>query len=556
MGEDIFKKEIAKAVSKIIGKNIDIDSIEAPPSPEMGDYALPCFFLAKELKKNPAEIAKTIGEKIKTNNYIDSVNAAGPYINFFVKKEFLNEKVLKEILKKKLKYGSGRIKKTALLEGWQPNTHKAFHIGHIRNSVLSESVARILEFYGYKVIRVSYMGDVGAHVAKWVWYFNNFYRGKIPKENVSKWAGEIYTEATRKSEDNEEYEKEINEVHRKLEEGDKKLLSLWKKTRKLCLDDIYNIFNELGCEINKNFFESEVEKEGKKIVHSLVKKKIAYYDEGAIIMNLEKYNLGIFVLLKSNGASLYSTKDIALAQLKSKKYKFDNSLYVVASEQDFYFKQLFKCLELIKYKDFKKLNHVSYGLVKLKEGKMSSREGNIVLYEDFRDDLIRKVEEVMKDKKKKDVAKAVSFGAMKFTMLNQDSQKEIIFDSEKALSFDGETGPYVQYTYARICSILKKIKVESRIDFSLLSNGEEKAIVKLLNEFPDVIEKAALMYKPNLISRKLMDICQAFNLYYHKYKILDEDKEIKKARVLLAYCVMNVIEIGLELLSIDAVKEM
>src|SRR3989338_4832878 len=524
MPQDKFKNEIGNAISKAIGNKIDINSIEVPPNPEMGDYAYPCFTLSKELKKNPNEIAKEIGEKIKSGKYIDSVKVLGPYINFFVKKETLNENVLSEIVKNKLNYGRGKIKKTTLLEGWQPNTHKAFHIGHIRNAVLGESIARILEFYGHNVIRVSYMGDVGAHVAKWILYFNKFYKGSIPKKNVSKWAGEIYTEATKKSDGDEKYKEEINEVHKKLEEGDKKLVELWKKTRTLCLDDLYEIFDELGCKINKGFFESEVEKPGKKIVEGLVKNKLAEIDEDAIIMHLEEYNLGVFVLLKSNGASLYSTKDIALSYLESKK-----------------------------------LNHVSYGLVKLKEGKMSSREGNIILYEEFRDDLIKKVEEVMKDRKlknKKKVIGAVSFGAMKFTMLNQDSNREIIFDSEKALSFDGETGPYTQYTYARICSILKKVKVGNKIKFSLLNSDEEKRIIKLLNEYPLVVEEAAMTYKPNLISRKLLDLCQAFNEYYHKYKVLDENEELRKARVLLIYCVKVVIGSGLGLLGIEAIEEM
>ena len=241
MPQDKFKNEIGNAISKAIGNKIDINSIEVPPNPEMGDYAYPCFTLSKELKKNPNEIAKEIGEKIKSGKYIDSVKVLGPYINFFVKKETLNENVLSEIVKNKLNYGRGKIKKTTLLEGWQPNTHKAFHIGHIRNAVLGESIARILEFYGHKVIRVSYMGDVGAHVAKWIWYFNKFYKGSIPKKNVSKWAGEIYTEATKKSDGDEKYKEEINEVHKKLEEGDKKLVELWKKTRTLCLDDLYEI---------------------------------------------------------------------------------------------------------------------------------------------------------------------------------------------------------------------------------------------------------------------------------------------------------------------------
>ena len=260
---------------------------------------------------------------------------------------------------------------------------------------------------------------------------------------------------------------------------------------------------------------------------------------------------------------MYSTKDIALAYLKSKNYKFDLSLYIVASEQEFYFQQLFKTLEIIKYKDASKLRHVSYGLVMLKEGKMSSREGNIILYDDLRDKLMKKaldaIEERKLDAKKKgEIMGNVAFGAMKFTMLNQDSNREIIFDPEQALSFEGETGPYILYTYARACSILRKYKnnVKVKVDFSLLDNEEEKKIVKILAEFPDVVERAALSYKPHLICRGLLDLSQTFNEYYHKHKILQEDKKLEEARILLTFCVKNVIKNGLSLLSIKVADEM
>lgn len=564
MSSTLFKKEVAKVLSRALSKEVDKAIIEIPPDSSMGDYAFPCFSLAKEIKKNPNEIAKSLLEKIKPNNHFDSVRVEGPYINFFVKKDLLFNGVLTDIFLHKEKYGKKKAKKkTVLLEGWQPNTHKAFHIGHVRNAILGESVARILEFYGCKVIRVSYMGDIGAHVAKWIWYFNKFYKGEIPKKNVGKWAGNLYTLASIKEEENEAYKDEINEVHKKLEEGDKKLIALWKKTRDLCLRDFWKIYNELGCKIKDPYFESDVEVSGKKTVKDLVKKGLAIYDDGAVVIDLKNDNLGVFVLLKSNGASLYSTKDIALAYLKSKKYKFDLSLYVVASEQEFYFQQLFKTLELIGYKDASKLRHVSYGLVMLKEGKMSSREGNIILYDDLKDKLKKKALDVIKEralnaKKKEEIIVNVAFGALKFTMLNQDSSREIIFDPEQALSFEGETGPYVQYTYARTCSILKKHKgnIKGKVDFSLLNSDEEKKIVKILADFPDIVEKSALLYKPNLICRFLLDVSQAFNEYYHKHKILQEDKKLEEARILLVFCLKGVIENGLNLLSIKPTSEM
>lgn len=564
MSSIFFKKEIAKVLSRALGKEVCISIIEVPPDPLMGDYAFPCFTLAKEMKKNPNEIAKSLLEKIKPNKHLDFVKAIGPYVNFFVKKELLFKDVLSDISLHKNKYGKKKIKsRTVLLEGWQPNTHKAFHIGHVRNAALGESVSRLLEFYGYKVIRVSYMGDVGAHVAKWIWYYNKFYKGCIPKKDVGKWAGNIYTLASIKEEENETYKDEINDVHKKLEEGDKALVKLWKKTKDLCLKDFWKIYKELDCKIKDKYFESDVETRGKKTVMSLVKKELAFYDDGAVVIDLKKHDLGIFVLLKSNGASLYSTKDIALAYLKSQKYKFDLSLYIVASEQEFYFQQLFKTLDVIGYNDASKLRHVSYGLVMLKEGKMSSREGNIILYEDIRDNLVKKALDTIKERrfsnnKREEIAENVAFGAMKFTMLNQDSNREIIFDPEQALSFEGETGPYIQYTYARACSILKryKRKVKGNVDFSLLNNEEEKKIVKILAEFPEIVEKAALLYKPNLVCRYLLDISQIFNEYYHKHKILQEDKKLEESRILLVFCLKQVIENGLYLLSIKSTSEM
>jgi arginyl-tRNA synthetase len=556
-----YNEKIAKILEKTLDKEINISLIESPKDNKLGDYAFPCFYLAKELKKNPIEIAKELANKIQPIDFISKVIATGPYVNFFIKKDNLASNVLIDIYDKKEDYGSGKKEKyTILVEGWQPNTHKAFHIGHIRNTLVGEALSRIFKKNGWNVIKSSYMGDIGAHVAKWIWYYKKFYNGDIPKKDVTKWAGKIYTDATKKIDENKEkYTEEIHEVHKKLEDGDKDLVNLWKKTRKLCLDDIWNIVHELGSFVERKFYESEAEQPGIAKVNEFLKKGYAKLSKGAIIMDLEEYKLGISVLLKSNGASLYATKDIALAYIKSKEYKFDKSLYIVANEQDHYFRQLFKVLELTNYPDADKLGHVSYGLVKLKDGKMSSRLGNIILYEDFRDQLFEKVESQIKErsldtKTKQQIIKSVAFGAMKFTMLSQDSNKEIIFDYDRSLSFEGETGPYVQYTHARCASLLKKYdkEITSKVKFSLLIENEEKQIIKLLGKLPDTIKKSAEEYKPSLISRLLLDICQAFNEYYHKHQILQDNKELEKARILLIYCVKQVLEIGLDLLGIDA----
>ncbi|MFH1398932.1 MAG: arginine--tRNA ligase [Candidatus Woesearchaeota archaeon] len=558
-----FKQEVIKELEKVtkLEKNQLLSLLEIP-DPKFGDFAFPTFVLAKSLKKNPNQIAQEFANKLKPTKIITKIQATGPYVNFFINPTATSTTILAQITKSKSKYGQGKkTNKTVLIEGWQPNTHKAFHIGHIRNAVLSESLARILEYQGNKVIRCAYMGDVGTHVAKWLWYFTKFHKGDIPNKNVTKWAGEIYTKATQLSQENPDYQKEIHELHSKLENGDKTLIKLWKKTRQLCLKDIMAILKELDSHVGRVYYESEVEQPGKKIVKELAAKGVAQYSDGAIILNLEHYNLGVFVLLKSNGASLYSTKDIALAYLKSKEFEFTTSLYVVGAEQDHHFRQLFKTLELIGYPDAAKVKHVSFGLVVLKEGKMSSRQGNIVLYEDFREQLFQQVAKqiaslALPEKEKAVIKKTVAFGAMKFTMLSQDAHKEIVFDPEQALSFEGETGPYIQYTHARISSILRKSEQPKKPNYSLLQEELEQRIVAQLALFPQKVQESAQHLKPNLIARYLIDLAQLFNEFYHKYPVLKAEIELRKARLVLCQATATVLKNGLALLSIEAPERM
>ncbi len=558
-----FKREIAKVLekpTKLTQEEI-LGLLEVPPNTELGDYAFPCFNLSKSLKKSPIELAKSL-QTIKYPITIKKIQAVGPYLNFFINKSTLAEETITKIIKEKENYGAHKTNQTILIEGWQPNTHKAFHIGHIRNAVLSEAISRILEFNGYKVIRTAYMGDIGAHVAKWIWYFKKFYKGSIPKEKVSKWAGILYTKATVESEKNKSFQEEIQEIQRQLEQGDPKLLKLWKETRELCLKDFKRIFKELDCSIHRYYFESEVEKEGIGLVKDLEKKGIARYSEGAIILDLESYNLGVFVLLKSNGTSLYSTKDLALAKLKEKEYHYDSSLYIVANEQDHHFRQLFKTLELSGFKGYKKLKHISYGLVRLQEGKMSSRLGNILLYEDFRDQVMVKAEKQLKQRnlskdKKEKIKHQVAFGAIKFTMLAQDPQKEIVFNSNQALSFEGFSGPYLQYVCTRAYSILKKAKYKPlAFNATLIVHPTEQALITKLSLFPEITQKAATELKPSLISYYLLDLAKSFNEFYHQCPCIQTEKELAQVRQTLVAVSRQTLKNGLNLLGIESPEEM
>ena len=308
-----MEEEIKKVLKKILGYDVDL---EIPPDSKLGDYAFPCFSLAKKFKKNPHEIAVDLRKKIKGNFKVE-VN--GGYLNFFLDKNKLVKDILNEILMKKDKYGSQSKKKDkVMIEFSQANTHKAFHVGHVRGTSLGESLARILEFLGYKVMRVNYQGDTGMHVAKWIWYYNKFHKNeKFHKNDIEKWIASIYVQAIKKLDMHPEYQEEVDKINLELEKGkDKKLLALWKKTRKLSLDSFELIYRDLNTRFDHYFFEREVEKRGKEISLYLIRKKIAKIDQGATIIDLNKYDLGIWVLLRKDGTVLYSAKDLALAELK------------------------------------------------------------------------------------------------------------------------------------------------------------------------------------------------------------------------------------------------
>lgn len=552
-----FEKEIHKLFE---AEKLSEALIEIPPKPEFGDYAVPCFSYAKTMKKAPNAIAQELSNKFKSTLFEKIINV-GPYVNFYC-----NKSEFAEILKKiDTNFGKGEKKKeNVMVEYCQVNTHKAFHVGHLRGTLLGASVINILKFLGYNVISANYQGDIGAHVAKSIWYLTKHYKGKYPKENKGIWLGQIYQKANAMLEKNKDYKLEVSEILQKLESGDKELTELWKKTRQWSLDDFEEFYKMIGVSFDKYFFESQMEKPGKLLVNKLLNKNIAKKSDGAIIVDLEKYNLGISIILKSDGTALYSTKDLALASDKFDKYNINRSIYVVGSEQSFYFKQIFKILELMGFKDAKNCYHLPYGLVMLESGKISSREGELILASELMNTLFLSASKEVKlrhndwtDKEIKESANKIALAAVKFTMINQDSNKPIIFNTNKALDFEGETGPYIQYAHARICSIIKKHdkKINKQIDYSLF-NDAEHSIIKLLEKFPKIMIEAGENYKPQLLVRYTLDLAQMFNEYYHANPILKAEDNIRDARLYLIDKVRIVIESGLNLLGIDAPKQM
>jgi arginyl-tRNA synthetase len=557
----MFEEEIIKLLKKA-GVAASVEQLEAPPRKEFGDFSFPVFNLAKELKKNPVEVAKDISGKIKAGGIIKDVQAKGPYVNFFLDSDKISSIILETVLGKDFGKSDFGKQKKILVEFAHPNTHKGFHIGHLRNISTGESICRILDYAGFKVFRCNYQGDIGPHVAKTLWGFINIYKQKPPKDvkRLGEWLGKVYAEVSQKMQDNAEIEKEVEEINKKLYAGDKKLVGIWKETRQWSLDDYEEVYKELGAHFDKYYFEAEVEKAGKEMVQKFLDRGVFQQSEGAIVCDLGKYNLGIFVLITKNGTPLYHAKDIALAERQMADFKPDLIIHVVGSEQKLYFEQLFKTLEIIKSPAAGKKLHAIYELVALKEGKMSSRQGSVILYTDLRKQIFEKVmEEVLKrnpelkQNKLVDIANIITTAALKYSMLNVSTDKVIHFDWQEALKLEGNTGPYIQYTITRANSVLKK-GGKFKQTFSSELTEEEKDLIRLLQNFEEVVVHSAKDYKPHYIANYAFDLATSFNKYYEKVPIL-KSKE-KNFRLTLVKAVKEVLEKSLWLLGIEVPEKM
>lgn len=559
------KKEVVKVLESLGIKGAE-NFLEVPARPEFGDLAFACFEFAKVEKKNPNEIAQGMVKKIKLpkGSFISKVEARGGYVNFFFDYAKVSGVILKEILAKKEKYGQSDMGKgkRILVEFAHPNTHKGLHIGHFRNICLGESLCKLLEFTNHKVFRANYQGDVGPHIAKALWAFINLHGCKLPKEkenSKAEWLGELYAETEKRIED-EKVASEVAEINKKLYEGDKEIEKLWKETRKWSLDYFGEIYKELGTKFDRFYFESEVGEKGLKISEEIAKKGIAKESDGAIIVDLEKYGLGIFVLVSKDKTPLYPAKDLELAELQFKEFKFDRCIHVVSTEQNLYFKQLFKTLELMKSPVADKKYHLSYELVTLKEGKMASRLGNVILYRKLRDEVIEKVLEEMKDREMEDkekIAKSVGIGAMKYAMLKVSPEKVIFFDREEALKLEGNTGPYLQYAFTRCSGILRKSKKWKAVYKIKELNEHEAVLVKTLSRFSQMIEQSSNELKPNHICNYVYELATAFNNFYEKCSVIKADSEqLRNFRLTLVEATGTVLKIALNLIGIETLEKM
>ncbi|MFA5124916.1 MAG: arginine--tRNA ligase [Patescibacteria group bacterium] len=561
-----LEKEILHSIAAAVGQDLDIGQLEItrPPEAAMGDLAVPCFYLTKLLRISPNQIALEIKQKIKLPTGVRSVSNLGPYLNFFLNEKYLAKAVISEIKKKEDKYGClSWNKEKVMIEYSQPNTHKEFHVGHLRNAVLGSALVNLYRFVGQKVIAANYIGDIGSHVAKCLWALDKFHKkDPEPTEHKGQYLGKIYSEAVQKSEASEKYHQEAQVVQKKLEAGDKYWTALWKKTRAWSLQEFDGIYKILGIKFDKFFYESEVEKPGKKIVAELLAQGIAEKSEGAVIIDLEQYGLKKFLLLKTDGTSLYSTKELALAKLKFDKYKIDASYVVVDSRQSFYFQQFFKTLEIMGF--HKKTKHIAYEFVTLPEGAMASRQGNVVLFEDLLAEMTALAQEETAKRhnewSKEEIsstAEKIALAAIKFSMLKVGKNSVIVFNPQEALSFEGYSGPYLQYTVTRINSILRKNKdAVQAADYALLVDPMEKELLIKLAEFPRTINEAAQEFEPGVLSKYLFDLARIFSAYYQEVTILNSEGKLRSARLALIVSVRQVLVNGFDLLGIETLERM
>lgn len=563
-----FKKEIAKLVSKNfenLSEDTVIELLEVPPTYDLGDYAMPCFKLAKELRKAPNIIAQEIVENIKENDLFERTENVGPYVNFFVDKKLFAKTVLEEVIAKKDNFGSTDIGKAqnVIVEFSSPNIAKPFHIGHIRTTVIGQSLYKIYKFLGFNAIAINHLGDYGTQFGKLIVAIKAWGDMKEVESDPIPELLKLYVKFHEESEKDPSLEDEARMWFKKLEDGDEEAVNLWQWIREVSLKEFSRVYDMLNIEFDSYAGESFYSDKMPRVVQMMEEKSLLMESEGAQIVDLGAYNMPPALIKKKDGSTLYITRDIAAAIYRKETYDFYKNIYVVGSQQNLHFQQWFKVVELMGYDWVKDCIHVPFGMVSLEDGTMSTRKGRVVFLEDVLKNAVEKTIEIIKEKNpnlenKDEVAKQVGIGAVMFQELFNSRIKDYVFSWDRTLSFEGETGPYVQYTHARANSVLSKAECEITpdVDYSLLTNEEAVNVIRLLYSFQNTIISAMEKNEPSFIARHIIDVSQAFNKFYHECPIIVEDKELQKARLLIVYAAATVIKIGLGLLGIEAPQKM
>jgi arginyl-tRNA synthetase len=575
---DSLRKYVSELISlkmeSVVSVSEVYDALVEPPNPELGDLAFGCFPLAKALKKGPPQISAELKAKISADDVISKVEAVGPYLNISFTAKALGEKLLAPI-QAGVHFRIPLTEKTpkSMVEYSQPNTHKELHVGHMRNLCLGDALIRIQKYAGYEIVSSTFPGDVGTHVAKCLWYMKFHNQESVPTSGKGEWLGRMYSMGNNKLEDEtgtpqEEKNREtLTMILHQLEAKSGEYFELWKETRQWSIDLMKSVYEWAGVIFDSWYWESDVDSASVKYVKGLYESGKLIESQGAIGMNLEADGLGFCLLLKKDGTGLYATKDIELARRKFNDFKIEKSIYVVDMRQALHFKQVFKVLEHLGFSQAKDCFHLQYNFVELPDGAMSSRKGNIVPLMTLVKGMEAMVKEQYLERYKAEwkqdeidlVASQVAKGAIKYGMLRIDNNKKIVFDMNEWLKLDGESGPFIQYSFARINSLCRKMGFESSkgVDFSLLTHSAERKLMQGLIHFNTVAVRAAEEYRPSLLCTYLYEVAKKFNYFYHECSIGQaETAELKEARLALSYCTGQILKEGLALLGIPVPERM
>lgn len=560
-----FKNIIAEEISKIT--NIEINEIskfiEVPKESENGDYAFPCFKLAKTLKKSPNLIADDLKLNINIpENVIEKIEVVGGYLNFFINKETLATEILSEVTKTE-NYGKSNIGegKNIVIDYSSPNIAKTFHIGHLRTTVIGASLYNIYKYLGYNVTGINHIGDYGTQFGKLIEGYKRWGSEYNLDENPIEKLTEIYVRISNLCKEDENVLEECRNNFKKLEDGDKECVELWTKFKDLSLKEFQKVYDILGIKFDSWNGEAFYTDKMQEVIDLLQKSGKLIESQGARIIDLEEYGMAPCLIQKSNGSSTYATRDLAAILYRARTYDYDKALYVTSYEQTLHFKQVFQVAKLLgldkKYTDG--LEHISYGMVLLETGKMSTRDGNVVKLEDLLNEAIERAKEIINEKNPKlknkdEIAKKVGVGAVVFNDLSNSRVKDEIFNWDRILSFQGETGPYLQYTYVRTKSIIEKaggLPSFENIDKKYLLEDSANKILKILYNFEKTLIQVTEKNEPCILSRYLIDLAKAYSNFYNENQIITEDKKIQNTMIFLTYATGNVLKIGAKLLGME-----
>ena len=563
-----FKVAIANCLKEKI-EDLTLEEIialiEVPPNKEMGDYAFPCFKLAKVFRKSPNMIAADLAESIEAKGEISKVIPLGGYVNFFVNKSQLAESVIKDVLTKKENYGHSDLgqDKAVVIDFSSPNIAKPFHIGHIRTTVIGNALYKIYDSQGYNVVRVNHLGDYGTQFGKLIVAFKLWGNKEAVEANPIPELLKLYIQFHEEAEKKPEMEDEARAWFTKLENGDEEAKALWQWFRDESLKEFARVYDLLDIEFDSYAGESFYSDKMDIVIEKIKEKGLLKQSQGTNVVDLEEYNMPPALITKNDGSTLYMTRDLAAAIYRKNTYDFEKCIYVVGSQQSLHFQQLFKVLELMGFEWAKDLIHVPFGMVALEEGTMSTRKGRVVFLEDVLKQAIEKTRETVLSKNPNaknvdEIAKQVGVGAVVFQELSNSRIKDYTFSWERTLSFEGETGPYVQYTHARCCAVLRKAneEVSTDINYELLSDGDAAEVLKVIGSFNKSIVSAMRRNEPHIVTRFVLDLAQAFNKFYHDNPILVEDEELRKARLALVAATRQTLENGLNILGMHAPERM